>query len=145
VLDLCDELVALKCKRQARFDFLRGDPGKNGYRAKLPVDGYYEALNLVVEYLETQHSSGISFFDKTDRMTVSGVHRGQQRRIYDQRRRETLKREAIVLVEIAHTDLIVGRLGKLARDRDRDKAIIRRALEAAGVRLKSDLDEGKCS
>jgi hypothetical protein len=31
--------------------------------------------------------------------------------------------------------LTIGRAGRLARDRERDKAIIRHALEAAGIEL----------
>jgi len=135
VLDLCDELLGLKCQRQARLPFLLGDPGKNGRRAKLPVDGHYPSLNLVVEYLEVQHSSPVAFFDKPDRRTVSGVSRGEQRKIYDQRRREVLLERQIALVEIAYSDLTIGRAGRLARDRERDKAIIRHALEAVGIEL----------
>jgi len=82
VLDLCDEILGQKASRQHKFDFLKGDSGR-----KLPVDGYYEELNLAIEYRERQHSEPVSHFDKPHKMTVSGVHRGEQRKIYDQRRR----------------------------------------------------------
>jgi hypothetical protein len=83
VLNLCDEVLNQKGLRQHRFDFLRGDSG-----TKLPVDIYYPSLNLVIEYRETQHTNSVKHFDKPDVMTVSGVHRGEQRKIYDQRRRD---------------------------------------------------------
>ena len=37
----------------------------------LPVDAYYEELNLVVEYREKQHTEEIKFFDRSDKITVS--------------------------------------------------------------------------
>lgn len=64
IIDLCDEVLGLKASRGHRFEFLRGDPGKNGRRACLPVDAYYAELNLVVEYHERQHSEPVSFFDR---------------------------------------------------------------------------------
>lgn len=40
VLDLCDEILGAVGLREHRFDWLRGDPGKNGQGRRLPVDGY---------------------------------------------------------------------------------------------------------
>lgn len=88
VLALCDELLKATASRQHRFDFLRGDPGKSGRCVRLPVDAYYEANSLVIEYRECQHSEPVAIMDR--RMTVSGVTRGEQRRKYDQRRRDEL-------------------------------------------------------
>ena len=42
IIDICDQLLEQKAKRQHRFEFLRGDPGRNGRTARLPVDAYYE-------------------------------------------------------------------------------------------------------
>ncbi|MFG2821574.1 hypothetical protein ACGFX4_19350 [Kitasatospora sp. NPDC048365] len=55
VLDLCDEHLGEAALRQHRFDWLRGDPGPDGRRARLPVDGYWRQHKLVVEYRERQH------------------------------------------------------------------------------------------
>src|SRR5688500_16258444 len=71
ILDLCDELLGMKSVRQHTFEFLRGDGGR-----KLPVDGYYPSINLVVEYRERQHFESVALFDK--RKTVSGVSRAEQ-------------------------------------------------------------------
>jgi len=101
VIDLCDEALKLKALRQHRFDFLKGDSG-----TKLPVDAYYPSLNLVVEFKERQHTEEVKFFDRSQ--TVSGVGRGEQRKIYDQRRKEVLPKQGI-------TDILLPRLisGKL--------------------------------
>lgn len=101
VIDLCDEVLQLNASRQHKFDFLNGDLGKNGKSRKLPVDSYYDELNLVVEYRERQHTDSVTHFDKPHKMTISGVHRGEQRKIYDQRRREVLPKHGIQLIEIS--------------------------------------------
>lgn len=72
VLDLCDDILGRPCVRQATFDWLRGDPSPARPRgAKLPVDGYWPELGLIVEFQEEQHSEPSPFFDR--RETVSGV------------------------------------------------------------------------
>ena len=123
VLDLCDEILGLKASRQHTFDFLRGD-GKQG--RKLPVDAYYAELKLVVEYKERQHTESVDFFNK--KTTVSGVNRDEQRRIYDQRRRDVLPKNDIQLVEISYTDLKHDSRKRLIRDRQADIEVIRRLL-----------------
>ena len=60
ILDLCDEILNRTSQRQYRFSFLLGDPGKNGSCRKLPVDAYYENLNLVIEYKERQHTESVN-------------------------------------------------------------------------------------
>lgn len=100
VLDLCDAVLGRKGCRQHKFEFLRGDPGKGGRCSKLPVDAYYEDLNLVIEVMESQHFKETPFFDKPHRLTVSGVHRGEQRKLYDQRRRTVLPEHGITLITL---------------------------------------------
>ena len=51
----------------------------------------------MIEYCERQHTEAVAFFDHNERLTVSGVTRGEQRKIYDQRRRDLLKNELTVL------------------------------------------------
>ncbi len=88
VIDLCDKVLGLIGSRQHHFEFLLGDIGENGKKAKLPVDVYYQELNLVIENKEQQHTKAIKHFDKPDILTLSGVPRSEQRRIYDLRRSE---------------------------------------------------------
>lgn len=113
VIDLCDEVLKLKGSRQHKFDFLKGDAG-----TRLPVDIYYPTLNLVIEYRERQHTEPVKIFDQ--RQTVSGVSRGEQRKIYDQRRREILPQHDIQLIEISYDDFEYDSRKRIMRNRERD-------------------------
>jgi hypothetical protein len=121
VIDLCDEILGIKAKRQHRFPFLLGDSGMS-----LPVDAFYHELNLVVEYFERQHSEPVPFFDR--RLTVSGVGRGEQRRIYDERRREILPLHGIRLIRISYSDFEYDRRKRIIRDHKRDIQIVKKKL-----------------
>lgn len=120
VLDLCDEVLKLKGSRQHKFDFLKGDAG-----TRLPVDIYYKELNLVIEYREYQHTNAVKHFDKPDKITVSGVHRGEQRKIYDQRRRDILPENGIQLIEIDYLDFRHDGKKRIQRDEERDLEIVK--------------------
>ncbi|NDP28240.1 MAG: hypothetical protein GZ087_12560 [Flavobacterium sp.] len=124
VLDLCDEILQLKGLRQHRFDFLLGDSG-----TKLPVDSYYSDLNLVIEYKEQQHTKPNQHFDKPNTLTVSGVHRGEERKIYDQRRLEVLPKHGIKVIEISYSDFTFDKKDKILRDLDRDLERVRELLK----------------
>lgn len=129
VLDLCDKVLGLTSSRQQKFDFLLGDPNSKGVAAKLPVDSFYKELNLVVEYRERQHTERVNFFDKPNRMTVSGVHRGEQRKIYDERRREILPKHKINLIEISYTDFNYDRQKRILKNPKLDEAIVKQKLK----------------
>ncbi len=122
VIDLCDEVLKQKAIRQYRFDFLKGDSG-----TRLPVDAYYPSLNLVIEFKEKQHTEAVNFFDK--RQTVSGVGRGEQRKIYDQRRRDVLPKHGIKLIELDCSDFEHTRGKKLIRNREEDLKVINKKLK----------------
>jgi hypothetical protein len=128
VIDLCDEILKQRAQRQHTFSFLRGDPNARGLCRALPVDAFYHSLNLVVEFRETQHSDPVEHFDKPHTTTVSGVHRGIQRQIYDQRRREALQAQSISLVEVEYTELAHDSKKKLKRDQVHDRAVLQRRL-----------------
>jgi hypothetical protein len=99
IIDLCDRVLCRKAARQHRFDFLRGDLIRKTVRGvMLPVDAYYEDIALVIEFMESQHSIPTAYFDKPDKITVSGVPRGEQRQKYDERRRKVLPSHGIKLV-----------------------------------------------
>ncbi len=126
VLDLCDEVLGKPGIRQARFDWLRGDPTPRLPRGMtLPVDGYWPDLRLVVEFQEEQHSAPSPFFDR--RHTVSGVDRGEQRRRYDERKRILIPQHELRLVVIEKSEFTL-RSRKIDRDRARDLQIVRRHL-----------------
>lgn len=123
VLDLCDEVLGASGDRQARFDWLRGDP----YPARplgmtLPVDSYWPDLGLVVEFQEEQHSQPSSFFDR--RQTISGVGRGEQRRLYDERKRLLIPANGLRLVVIEKSAFMV-KSKRIVRERATDIAVAR--------------------
>jgi hypothetical protein len=93
----------------------------------LPVDVYWPTRNLVVEFYERQHSEAVPFFDKPDRLTVSGVPRGEQRALYDERRRQLVPQQGIRLVIITLEDFESKR-GKIVRDHDRDLTTVAKLL-----------------
>ena len=122
VIDLCDEVLKIKAIRQHRFDFLKGDSG-----TKLPVDAYYPSLNLVVEFKERQHTEEVKFFDK--RQTVSGVGRGGQRKLYDQRRRDILPKHGIKLIELDYSDFEYTKIKKLLRNTEVELKVVKKKLK----------------
>ena len=121
VIDLCDEALNLTASRQHRFPFLVGDTGR-----QLPVDAYYQKLNIVVEYCERQHTEAVPLFDQ--RITASGVTRGEQRRIYDERRQEILPQHNIKLVNISYSDFEFDRNKRIKRNHARDLQIVKSKL-----------------
>lgn len=130
-LALCDEVVGSASVREARFDWLRGDPGKTGRSVRLPVDAFWPEHGLVVEFYEFQHDEPVPHFDKPDRLTVSGIPRGAQRRLYDARRAELIPERGLRLIVLRKAELSLTPRRTLARDRDADLAIIRARLAGA--------------
>lgn len=120
VINLCNEVLGREASKQHKFDFLKGDSGR-----RLPVDAFYQDLNLVVEYCESQHTESVPFFDRKE--TVSGVSRGEQRKLYDERRRNILPEHGIKLIEIHYSDF--GEAKHIQRDYKKDKEIVRRLLK----------------
>lgn len=145
VLDLCDEVLGEPGSRQHRFDWLRGDAGLSGRRVRLPVDSYWARQNLVVEYREVQHDRPVAHFDKPDRLTISGVHRGQQRALYDARRESEIPAHGLRLVVIKPADLTCDKRGRLKRIRGVDLDGVRARLglvdpDGPGTHLPQSLD-----
>lgn len=130
VLDLCDEVLGAAGRRQHTFEWLKGDPSpKTGNRKALPVDAYYPSLRLVVEFHEKQHTEAVKHFDKPDVLTVSGVHRGIQRKLYDDRRRQLIPARGLSLVIIPMSDFTV-RSHHIVKNHESDLNVVRKALAA---------------
>jgi hypothetical protein len=128
IIDLCDKILGLTGERQKKFDFLLGDANAQGRKAKLPIDVYYESLNLAIEFNEQQHTKAVKHFDKPNVMTVSGVHRGEQRRIYDERKKELLPKNGIQLIHISYDMFECTRNGKLIRNKKKDEEVVKELL-----------------
>jgi len=124
-VDLCDAILEEPASRQHRFDWLVGDPSRNGARRTLPVDAYYAGHRLVVEYRERQHDEAVAHFDKPGVLTVSGVHRGIQRRIYDDRRAAEIPVHGLRLIVVRPGDLMADKRGRLLCRREPDEAALR--------------------
>ena len=129
VLDLCDEILGEVGSREHLFDWLRGDVGTEGVRRQLPVDAYYPDARVVIEYRERQHSEPVAFFDKPERMTVSGVYRGEQRKRYDELREREIPAHGLSLIMVSYRDLDTNRQGRLRRSATQDRMVLQRILE----------------
>jgi hypothetical protein len=128
VIALLDEILDEPCEREKRYDWALGDKSaKTGRRAMLPFDAVWESRKLIAEIDEDQHRQSMPFWDKPDTLTVSGVDRGQQRRLYDDRTRSAARDAGYVVLEIPWP--------RRRPPRDRDRAADQEALVAmlAGV------------
>jgi diadenosine tetraphosphate (Ap4A) HIT family hydrolase len=132
ILDRVAEVLAEPDYRwQHRFPTLLGDPGQDGKRRPLPVDGYFPRHRLIVEYWEKQHSAPVPIMDEG--LTVSGISRGHQRRLYDQRRQAWAEANGLRLVILDYRGFPTDEQGRIERNPDRDRALVADALRAAGV------------
>ena len=129
IIDLCDRLIGMAALRQHRFAFLPGDPGLRGVCRRLPVDAFYPALSLAIEYRERQHSEPVAIMDS--RMTISGCSRGEHRRRYDERRRIELPRHGIRLLELDVRMFGHDARKRLKRNTVADEVVLRSQLSIA--------------
>jgi hypothetical protein len=101
VVGLLEQLLG-PAERSKRFGWALGDvSAKTGRAVCLPFDAVWEARRLIVEVDEEQHREATAFFDKPARLTVSGVHRGEQRRRYDERKRAAARTEGYLVIALA--------------------------------------------
>jgi len=130
ILNICDALLKDTASRQHRFSFLLGDFHRDKKsRTKLPVDGFYEKLNLVIEYHEKQHAEEAGDSDQPAIKTVSGVSRDEQRKIYNQRRRDVLERKNINLVEVNFYAFENDNEMNIIRNKEKDTEILQSLLK----------------
>ncbi|MFE1230235.1 hypothetical protein [Streptomyces sp. NPDC058745] len=128
IVGLCNQILGESALSQHRFDWLLGDPGAGGRQVRLPVDAYWPGHQLVVEYRELQHDQPMPHFDKPDRLTVSGVHRGEQRALYDARRDKEIPTHGLRLVVIRPADLDADSRGRLRRNEEADLVALTKLL-----------------
>lgn len=118
---------------EKRFPWCRGDARDSGSAGRpLPYDAVWEDRKLIVEVDERQHSESVAFFDKPHRLTVSGVHRGQQRRLYDERKARCARENGYTVIRIPAGALAwQGR--RLLRDLPRDLSTLHNLLNNGGI------------
>ena len=80
-----------------------------------------------LSYEEKQHTEAVPIFDRRD--TVSGVPRGEQRRLYDERKAQAIPENGLRLVVIHKSEFRTHR-DKIVRDHDRDIEIVSRRLNS---------------
>lgn len=130
VINLCDEILEAQASRQHKFGFLLGDYHKNGKtRTPLPVDAYYKEQNLVIEIKYRPETEAIEDFDKPEKITVSGVSRSEQRKIYSERRKKGLKANDIQVLEVDYADFDCDGRHRLMRDKEKDLAVLKKLLK----------------
>jgi hypothetical protein len=101
VIGLARELLGEEPEREKTYPWALGDVStKTGHARRLPFDAVWEARRLIVEVDEDQHRRPVAFWDKPQVLTVSGVHRGEQRRLYDERKRAAARSEGYTVIEI---------------------------------------------
>jgi hypothetical protein len=126
VIELLADILGEEPEREARYGWALGDLSqKTGRRVRLPFDAVWESLRLIVEVDEDQHRRAVEFWDKPDRLTVSGVDRGQQRRIYDLRKRAATRENGYRVVEIEWERQPQPAQRNKAADRRRLRALLR--------------------
>lgn len=129
LLNLCDKLLDQSASRQHKFGFILGDFHKNDKtRSALPVDAYYSKPEFVIEFLDNGNETEIEF-GKPGRVTVSGVDRAEQRKIYAQRKRKALRSKEIPLVEIDFSAFECDAHNKLVRNEAKDEAVLKKLLK----------------
>ena len=118
-------MLKAKASRRHKFGFLLGDFHKDEKtRTALPVDAYYRELNLVILFSEKQKNLSGEAYAKSDRMTISGVTRSEQRKVYDQRKRSALDSKSIEYIEIDYSSFQVNGRNRLTRDIKADTKIL---------------------
>lgn len=116
LVNLCDELLEQKASRKHTFDTLVGRLHKKGKtRTKLPVDAYYEDLKMVIE-----------FFEKND--TEENTERAAQRRFYDKRKKDVLKKKDIRLIDINYALFECDDNDRLVRNKEKDSSVLKEIL-----------------
>src|SRR5712692_5632867 len=99
VIGLCTDLIGESPELEKRFAWALGDVSRKTMRAvRLPFGAVWESRKLIIEVDEDQHRRPVGHFDKPDLITVSGVHRGEQRRIYADRKRAAARAHGYTVV-----------------------------------------------
>lgn len=120
IINLCNELLQENASRQHKFGFLLSDVHKDGVTTSiLPVDAYYDKLNLVLEF-KVQYSSS------TDKSNWD-----IKKDTYSQRKKKGLSAKDIDLVEIDYSMFPQDtNTNKLLRVNTDDVAVLRKLLKS---------------
>ncbi|MFT4900710.1 MAG: hypothetical protein ACI9U0_002517 [Flavobacteriales bacterium] len=131
LIELCDQLLKEVSRKQFTFDDLLGDFHKDKIsQTKLPLDAYYTSLNLVIEVVNKKSTPPKKGKDKSQKLTVSGVTREEQRKVYQERKSAYLAENNIKLFEINFALFETNDQNKLVRTKDNDEALLKELLKS---------------
>lgn len=130
LIGLCNDFLEHKASHQHTFEDLLGDLHKDGFsRTALPIDAYYEELNLAIELTEKAFPED-DVYDKPEKKTISGVNRAAQRKRYAKFKKEYLVKKEIQLVEIDYNLFELDSRYRLVRNLEKDTKIVHNTLKA---------------
>ena len=135
VVELFEELLG-PSRREARFSWALGDRShRTGRRVALPFDAVWEERRLILEVNESQHFEPSRLFDKPSVITVSGVHRGEQRTIYDLRKRRAAHAQGYQVIDVTPEQFASspGKRPRLLFHREHDLRVVESILAQLGV------------
>lgn len=123
LLDLIDSALNQTGSRKHTFSFLLGDLHKDGEsRTELPLDSYYRELRLAIEIV--QHPEVINNSPRSQKLTISGITRAEQRLRYAKRKGIVLKQNDIAFLEISLIKFEVNEENRLVRDSKKDMKVL---------------------
>jgi hypothetical protein len=132
VIGLVSELLGESPELEKTFPWAVGDVSpKTGRATRLPFDAVWESRRLIVEVDEDQHRRPVPFWDKPDKLTVSGVPRGIQRHLYAGRKRAAAREQGYTVVEIPWE----RKPAPTKRKREDDLKLLRSLLAEAGIQF----------
>ena len=130
LIELCDDILNKKSQKQFTFDDLLGDYHKDGIsQTKLPLDAYYQDINLVVEVVNKRSVVLKNTIDKSQKITVSGVTREEQRKVYQERKRTFLEEKDVKVFEINFALFETDESNRLIKNKENDKALLKELLK----------------
>jgi len=128
VLNLCDKLLKQTASRQHRFKFLLGDLHRDGVtRTPIPVDAFYQGSSLVLDFFERQIN--LNEEDNLNKKTISGVSRAEQRKLYNQRKKDVLAEKGIKFIEFDYSAFECDKDQKLLRKKINDSKVLKGILK----------------
>lgn len=130
LIGLCNAFLDSKASHQHTFDELVGDLHKDGKsRTSLPIDAYYEDLNIAIELTEKAFPED-DVYDRPEKKTISGVNRAAQRKRYTKIKKDYLAKNNIHLIEVDYNLFTLDSRYRLVRDLEKDTKIINNTLKA---------------
>tara|TARA_R110002051_G_scaffold88673_2_gene156193 strand:+ start:1651 stop:2394 length:744 start_codon:yes stop_codon:yes gene_type:complete len=122
LVNLCDELLEQKASRKHTFDTLVGNLHKKGKgRTKLPLDAYYKDLKLVIEFFEEQEEG--KELDEAEQARMAQIQ------YYDKLKKKSILKKELRYLVIKYASFDCDEAGKLVRDTDKDKRILKGMLK----------------